>query len=82
MPALSDEEIAYMAQAALTWSRALPPGAVRCSATAGWLTLSGQVRWHFQRQDAVACVRYLPGLAGISNHITLRPLASAMASQP
>ena len=68
----SDTELAYMAQAALTWNRALPVGAVRASASAGWLTLSGEVTWHYQRQDAAECVRYLPGLAGISNQISLR----------
>lgn len=68
---LSDADLVYMAQSALTWNRALPPGAIKASVTAGWLTLSGQVKWHYQRQDAAECVRYLPGLAGLSNDITL-----------
>lgn len=58
---LSDADLVYMAQSALIWNRALPPGAIRASVTAGWLTLSGQVMWHYQRQDAAECVRYLPG---------------------
>jgi osmotically-inducible protein OsmY len=70
---IDDAELAYMAQSALTWSRTLPPGAVRVNATGGWLTLSGEVLWHYQRQDAAECVRYLPGLCGVSNRITLRP---------
>lgn len=72
VPALSDEELAYIAQVALTWNRDLPPGAVRASAAAGWLTLSGEVLWHCQRQDAAESVRHLPGVAGVLNHITLR----------
>jgi len=76
MQTFSDTELAYMAQSALVWNRALPLGSVRASAAAGWLTLSGEVLWHYQRQDAAECVRYLPGLVGISNDITLR-LASA-----
>lgn len=71
VPELSDVELACMAQMALAWNCNLPPGAVRASAAAGWLTLSGEVRWHCQRQDAAECVRHLPGVVGILNHITL-----------
>lgn len=73
LPMLCDAELAYLAQSALTWNRELLPCGVRASATAGWLTLSGEVLWNYQRQDAAECVRYLPGLAGVSNDITLRP---------
>jgi len=75
--AFSDADLAYMAQAALTWNRSLPPGAVRARVEAGWLTLWGEVRWYYERQDAASCVRdLLPGLAGISNCITLHTPAS------
>ena len=73
MPSLSDADLAYMAQTALTWNRSLPPGHVRASVEAGWLTLSGEVWWHYQRQDATECVRHLHGLTGISNRIVLHP---------
>lgn len=73
MPAPSDADLAYMAQAALMWNPSLPPGGIRARVEAGWLTLSGEVRWHCQRQDAVNCVRHLPGLAGVNNCITLQP---------
>jgi osmotically-inducible protein OsmY len=77
LQALSDADLAYMAQSALTWNHSLPPGAVRASVAAGWLTLSGEVRWHYQRQDAANCVRDLPGIVGVSDCITLkRPPAS------
>ena len=81
-PELSDEELAYLAQAALTWNSALAPGTVTASAAAGWLTLSGKVRWHYQRQDAVECVRHLQGLAGISNDIQLCPGEPASKARP
>lgn len=72
-PSPSDADLAYMAQAALAWVHSLPAGQVTARVEAGWLTLSGQVRWHYQRQDADHCVRNLPGLAGVSNLITLHP---------
>mgnify|MGYP001557317611 CR=1 FL=1 len=73
LPAFSDAELAYLAQGSLAWNWELLPGGIRASAKAGWLTLSGEVLWNYQRQDAAECVRCLPGLAGVSNDITLRP---------
>ena len=81
-PVLSDEELAYMAQCALACNGDLPPGAVRASAAGGWVTLSGEVPWHYQRQDAVECMRYLPGIAGVSNDITLRPASASVKGEP
>ena len=79
IPVLSDSELAYLAQSALAWNRELFPAGVSASAKAGWLTLSGQVLWNYQRQDAAECVRHLPGLAGVSNDITLCPAHCAAA---
>lgn len=72
LPAISDSDLAYMAQVALTWNRSLPPGAVRARVVAGHLILSGEVRWRDQRHDAASCVGDLPGIGSISNFITLR----------
>jgi osmotically-inducible protein OsmY len=62
---------------ALTWNRCLPPGQVRAQVESGWLTLSGQVLRDAQRQDAEDCLRDLPGLAGVTNRITIKPKAPA-----
>ena len=43
----------------------------------GWLTLSGDVEWQYQRQVAAECVRNLVGVIGVSNQIGLRPSLSA-----
>lgn len=68
-----DAELAKRAQERLDWNHALRHGRVKASAQDGWLTLSGEVRWHYQRQDANHCVRGLPGLVGIEDNITVRP---------
>lgn len=70
---ISDVELRYRVQTALTWNRSLPPGGVQAHVEAGWLTLSGEVRWHYQRQDAFNCVRHLPGIVGVHNFIRLLP---------
>jgi osmotically-inducible protein OsmY len=43
----------------------------------GWLTLSGDVEWQFQRQDAADSVRHLSGVTGVSNQIAIQPALSA-----
>jgi len=43
----------------------------------GWLTLSGDVEWQYQRQDAFDNVRYILGVTGVSNQIGIKPLLSA-----
>ena len=43
----------------------------------GWLTLSGDVPWQYQRQAAQNCLRYQGGLTGITNLIAIRQAAPA-----
>jgi osmotically-inducible protein OsmY len=73
----SDADIARSAQNILNWSSSLPADSVKVMVEGGWLTLSGNVAWQYQRQDAEASVRYLPGVTGVSNQIGIRPSASA-----
>jgi osmotically-inducible protein OsmY len=37
----------------------------------GWLTLEGEVDWFYQKQAAKRAVRYLRGVRGVSDAITL-----------
>ncbi len=69
----SDTDIAQAAENVLSWSSALPPGAVRVMVEGGWVTLTGEVDWHYQRQAAAASVRHLLGVTGVSENITLKP---------
>jgi osmotically-inducible protein OsmY len=38
----------------------------------GWVQLTGEVDWDYQRQAAYKSVRSLTGVVGVSNEITLR----------
>ena len=42
----------------------------------GWVTLEGQVDWQYQRDAAESAVRYLPGVTGVTNLITVKPAVS------
>jgi osmotically-inducible protein OsmY len=73
----SDEEIAERALRLLSWSTLIPKDAVRVKVTDGWITLSGQVDWNFQRQAAESEVHKLSGVTGITNDIKLVPEVEA-----
>ncbi len=70
----TDADIAQAVENVLSWSSALPPGAVRVLVEGGWVTLTGEVEWHYQRQAATASVRHLLGVTGVSENITLKPV--------
>jgi len=73
----TDADIAESAQNILGWTSSLPAGAVKVRVEGGWLTLSGEVEWQYQRQDAADSVRYLLGVTGVSNQIVIKPSLSA-----
>jgi osmotically-inducible protein OsmY len=69
--AIADVDIADDCSSALDRDRFVPNGAVSVMVTDGWVTLSGEVRHHFQRQAAEHAVRRVDGVLGISNKIEM-----------
>jgi osmotically-inducible protein OsmY len=69
----SDADIAQSAKNVLSWTSSLPADAVQVLVEGGSLTLSGDVPWQYQRQDAAEAVRQLPGVVGVSNQILIKP---------
>jgi osmotically-inducible protein OsmY len=74
----TDADIAESAKNILSWTSSLPADAVQVMVEGGWLTLSGNVEWQYQRQDAADSVRFLSGVMGVSNLIAIKPQLSAM----
>ena len=72
-----DAEIAAAALNRLAWDASVPKDAIKVTASDGWLTLTGQVRWHYQHNAAADAVRTLWGVTGVSNQITIKPAANA-----
>ena len=68
----ADEEIDRRARTSIGWAALVPSGQVEVSVKDRWVTLSGQLEWHFQRAAAETIVRNLAGVTGVSNEITLR----------
>lgn len=71
----SDDQIAERALNKIAWSAVVPKDSVRVRVSDGWVTLSGSVKWNYQRNAAESEVRRLSGVLGITNSITLTPIA-------
>lgn len=73
----ADDEIAQRAVHILSWDSMLPHDVLRVQVHDGWVTLTGELEWNFQRDIAMNDVRRLGGVKGVINHITLRPRISS-----
>ncbi len=75
VPALerNDADIALAARRALDWSVLVPDGHVQIRVENGWLTLTGEVAWAYEREAAERSVRDLIGVVRVNNLITVRP---------
>jgi osmotically-inducible protein OsmY len=68
-----DEEIAAAAIERLSWDVSVPRDAVKVKVEKGWVTLSGEVDWYYQKQAAEQDVRGLFGVVGVSDQTTIKP---------
>ena len=72
----SDTEIAHAAINALRWDTEVPDEKLTVKVENGWVTLKGEVEWNYQKTAAERDLRYLAGVKGISNLISVKPRAS------
>ena len=82
LPALgqrNDGDIAKSAANMLSWASSVPDDAIKVLVENGWITLSGSVDWHFQKQAASDAVRFLTGVKGFSDQITIKPTVTTRA---
>jgi len=75
----SDADIAHSAQNVIQWTNYLPKESVRVMVEKGWITLSGEVDWDYQRQSALAAVRGLTGVIGVVDQLVIKPRISLSA---
>lgn len=68
----SDADIAQSVENALAWSAYLPANRVKVLVEKGWVTLTGDLDWEYQRQSTLNAIRYLLGVTGVSNTLTLK----------
>jgi osmotically-inducible protein OsmY len=73
----TDTEIAHALVNALAWDVVVPKDRITATVESGWVTLRGGVDWQYQRAAAERAVRYLTGVKGVSNLITVTPKVTA-----
>jgi osmotically-inducible protein OsmY len=74
----ADKDIAKSATDVLDWNILVPNNRVKVMVQDGWITLSGDVGWYYQRQHAEDVVRHLIGVVGVTNSITIKPPVPAV----
>ena len=72
----TDEDIAKACVNALESSISVPRDRVKVVVNQGWVTLEGEVEWQYQKNAAERAVRYLTGVIGVTNQITVKPRVS------
>jgi osmotically-inducible protein OsmY len=72
----TDEDIAEAAINAMKANTLVPDDKVKVVVSKGWVTLEGEVEWQFEKMAAEDAVRYITGVKGVSNLITVKPRLS------
>ncbi len=69
----ADDQIAERALAILNWDAQVPAESITLRVERGWVTLTGEVAWQYQRAAAENDVRKLSGVVGVANEIRVKP---------
>jgi osmotically-inducible protein OsmY len=77
---LRDDQIAAEALTRLAWDTCVPQGAIKVKVEHGWITLIGQVDRNEQKAAALEDVSRLFGVAGVSDHMTVKAGGTARAT--
>jgi osmotically-inducible protein OsmY len=73
-----DEDLARAVVNAINWHVWIP-NTVKATIENGWVTLTGEVTWNYERSSAEDALEFLSGVKGISNNITLKTGFKAVA---
>lgn len=68
----TDTELAQAVRRALQEDVFVPDEDIRTTVSNGWVTLTGDVQYYRQREDAERAIQRLRGVRGITNMITVR----------
>jgi osmotically-inducible protein OsmY len=69
----ADDTIAERALQRLASDAAVPKDRITLKVEDGWVTLTGEVDWHFQKTAAERDVHNITGVRGLTNQITIKP---------
>ncbi|WP_244624585.1 BON domain-containing protein [Sphingomonas sp. So64.6b] len=69
----TDDEIATAIVNRLSCDVAIPHDRIKPTVERGWVTLTGEVHWRFEKDAAEQVVERLFGVVGISNDLAIKP---------
>jgi osmotically-inducible protein OsmY len=75
----TDAAIARQVVDSLAWDVQIPADRITSVVSDGWVTLSGDVDWRYQRDAAGRAIRNLAGVRGVTNDIAVTPNAVSPA---
>lgn len=67
-----DQDIAEAILNQFHWNVEIPDKLIKVSVESGWVKLTGEVEWNYQRNAAEKSIRSLTGVKGVSNNIMLK----------
>ena len=68
-----DKDIAAAPISRLSWDVSVPQDKIKVMVEKGWISLTGEVEWFYQKDAAEQDVRRLFGVLGVSNEISIKP---------
>lgn len=76
-PKTADHEIAKRILDLFAWHVSIPQDRVKLTVERGWVTLTGDVDWFYQKEEAAKSAGRITGVLGISNLIEVKKLPVA-----
>lgn len=70
-PKTADHEIAQRILTMFQWDVSVPDQRIQVKVEHGWVTLSGDVDWHYQSEEARRAASRIHGVIGVSNHLAV-----------
>lgn len=69
--AKTDMEVAHAVADSLRWDIEVPDDKIKARVDNGWVWLDGEVEFEYERSAAERAVRYLIGVTGVTNNISI-----------
>ena len=76
-PKTSDDEIAQRILSLFAWDVSIPDRKIQVKVEKGYVTLTGEVEWNYQKQAAWKAAGRINGVKGVMNYLTVRQRPAA-----
>ncbi len=77
----TDTQITDDVLKALDASYSVPKDKLKIKVENGWITLSGELPWNYQRENAEYAINFLEGVKGVTNDISIRSVSQDAIEQ-